>query len=81
MRPWISVIVIGVWVAAAWAGVVTKPQQQAAKSPGRSNAPKEPGAPMPPDFKRIQDTYQRNIRASLPSGECKEESLTIRRSW
>lgn len=81
MRPWISVIVIGVWVAAAMAGVVIKPHQRPPRSPGRGNAPKESGAQMPPEFKHLQDTYQENVLGSLPNGGCRKESLTVRRSW
>lgn len=81
MLPWISVIVIGVWVAAAMTRIVTKPHHQMLRLSGRSNAPNESGAPMPPEFKQLQDAYQKNIMASLNDGECKKERLTIRRSW
>jgi hypothetical protein len=36
---------------------------------------------MPDDFHRLQRIYQKNVRASLPSGNCTKSNIGKRRSW
>ncbi|KAI4859963.1 Di-copper centre-containing protein [Hypoxylon rubiginosum] len=43
--------------------------------------PNTTGIPMPSDFKRYQDTYQKNIKASLGTQGCTSKNIAARKSW
>ncbi|OTB02039.1 hypothetical protein M426DRAFT_74842 [Hypoxylon sp. CI-4A] len=39
------------------------------------------GIPMPSDFKKYEDTYHKNLRASLGTQGCTNATITVRKSW
>lgn len=39
------------------------------------------GIPMPADFKVLQDTYHKNLLASLGAQGCTKDNISKRRSW
>ncbi|KAI0165252.1 Di-copper centre-containing protein [Hypoxylon sp. FL1284] len=55
--------------------------QPALAGPVRCKSNHTAGIPMPSEFKRYQDTYQKNIRASVGIQGCTNENIMVRKSW
>ncbi|KAI1371271.1 Di-copper centre-containing protein [Hypoxylon crocopeplum] len=55
--------------------------QLALAGPVPCNSNQTRGIPMPSDFKKLQDTYQKNIRASLGTKGCTNKNIAVRKSW
>jgi hypothetical protein len=81
---------LGTWLAivttttAAPAGTCNAPKPPPTSEPGYSTPTpghERTGIPMPDDFHRLQRIYQKNVRASLPSGNCTKSNIGKRRSW
>ncbi|KAI1101599.1 Di-copper centre-containing protein [Jackrogersella minutella] len=64
----------------AWACVALM-SQSALAGLVRWNFSNTGGIPMPVAFKKFQDTYQTNLRASLGTGGCTKKSIAVRKSW
>ncbi|KAI1653456.1 Di-copper centre-containing protein [Daldinia decipiens] len=66
-------VIIGVFAALASQSVLAGPVGRGSGHAG--------GIPMPLDFKRFEDAYHKNIRASLGPRGCTRRSIAVRKSW